>query len=115
MNNWGENSPKSWAPALGHAWRTTGDIATSPNTSSWAQIMQVYEANVLLQNASGVSAFNNPDVLVAGFNNISTQIAEVQMSLWCIMMAPLVIGGDVRVMGQDDLNVLRQQDAISVD
>ncbi len=54
-------------------------------------------------------------MLVVGLNGISDIESKTHMTLWSIMMSPLIIGTDVRNMTDEVKNVLMNYDIIAID
>ncbi len=101
--NWGTNEPWKWMKALGaHMYRSTGDIFD--NFKSFSGIARSQLPNFCM---SGANCFNDMDMLTVGMygkGNVSLGEActdaeyETQFALWCLLGAPLMLGGDVRNM-----------------
>jgi alpha-galactosidase len=101
-----------WGPSVGgNLWRTTGDI--SPDYTRMAFIG--FEQNGL-QKYAGPGHWNDPDMLEIG-NGRLTNINEerTQMSLWCMLAAPLLAGNDLTHMNKQTLEVLTNREVIAVD
>lgn len=101
--NWGTDEPWKWMKALGaHMYRSTGDIFD--NFKSFSGIARSQLANFCM---SGANCFNDIDMLTVGMygkGNVSLGEPctdaeyETQFALWCLLGAPLMLGGDVRNM-----------------
>jgi alpha-galactosidase len=91
---WGSTEPWNWADGLGaDMWRTTGDI-----TDSWDSVLGILDQQVGLEQYSGPSAWNDPDMLEVGNPGLSRRESKAHMSLWALMNAPLIAGNDLRSM-----------------
>jgi len=111
---WGSETPSDWARAVGNSWRTTDDIG-APN---WANMLRNLDLNDKAWKAAGPGGWNDPDNLQVG-NTISGQTLTydeqiAQMSLWCIIKAPLLLGNDVRNMTKQTISILTNPEAIAV-
>ncbi len=95
--------PREWADE----WRTSPDIS-----GAWDSIMQNL-GSVASPGAAGGGHWSNPDYLMTGF--IGDNEALAQMSLWCVVAAPLYLSHDFRVMNDWDRYVLLNTEAIAVD
>ena len=101
--NWGTDEPWRWMKSLGaHMYRSTGDIMD--NFKSFSEIAKSQLDNFCM---SGQACFNDIDMLTVGMygkGNVALGEActdedyRTQFSLWCMLGAPLMLGGDVRNM-----------------
>ena len=138
---WGDRSPWLWArKAGGHLWRTTADVrdkwkSHAPAGSAphelhgyGAGILDILEINAGLDKYAGPNGWNDPDMLVVGLYGKkgapSTDLGgtgctdteyQSQMSLWCLMAAPLMITCDVRNMNEATKRILTNKDIIAID
>jgi len=110
---WGDRQPWLWAgQAGGNLWRTTWDIRDTWETAQYnngsAGIMNILDHQVGLAKYAGPGGWNDPDMLVVGLNAKSGPAARgkgctdteyrANMSLWCLMAAPLFAACDLRTM-----------------
>lgn len=107
---WGKNEPYKWGATAGNLWRTTGDI--SPY---WLRIMQIYEENVKLYKYAKIGAYNDPDMLEVGNGKLTYNENIAHFSLWCMMSAPLILGNDIRDMGQNIIDIVTNKSLIAID
>lgn len=116
---WGRNFPWHWGAAAGNMWRTTPDII-----STWTSVLSIYEQNVRLWKYAGKGAYNDPDMLEVGVGNLTYEENKSHFTLWCMMMAPLMIGCDLRRFVDENknplkddkiLDILKNKDLIAVD
>ena len=101
--NWGVDKPWQWMKSLGaHMYRSTGDI--QDNFKSFSSIALSQLDNFCM---SGQECFNDIDMLTVGMygkGNVALGRActdeeyQTQFALWCMLGAPLMLGGDVRAM-----------------
>ncbi len=101
--NWGTDKPWQWMKSLGaHMYRSTGDI--QDNFKSFSSIALSQLDNFCM---SGQECFNDIDMLTVGMygkGNVALGRActdeeyQTQFALWCMLGAPLMLGGDVRAM-----------------
>ena len=125
---WGPRSPWLWGKEVGgHLWRTSYDVYDmwdSPrNETSPIGIMASLDAVTNLGRFAGPGGWNDPDMLVVGLNNKGNikggGCNEIeyrsQMSMWCMISAPLMIGCDIRYMDESAKNILQNKDVISID
>ncbi len=137
---WGDRDPWLWAQKSGgQLWRTTADVrdkwysGTKPKVAgelhgSGAGILDILNINGGLHAYAGPNGWNDPDMLVVGLYGKkgapSSDLGGVgctdveyqsQMSLWCMMAAPLMITCDVRNMNEATKNILTNKDIIAID
>ncbi|MEO6091245.1 MAG: glycoside hydrolase family 27 protein [Umezawaea sp.] len=107
--NWGIDDVRSWGPATGNSWRTTGDI-----TDSWASVMAILDAQPDWASRSRPGGWNDPDMLEVG-NGLTDTEARAHFSLWALLNAPLIAGNDVRTMTAATRSILTNAEVIAVD
>ncbi len=86
-------------------------------------ILTAIDASVNLAKYSGPGGWNDPDMLVVGLHNTGNvkgggcTIAEyqTQMSMWCMLAAPLMIGCDIRNMDGETRRILTNAEVIALD
>ncbi|MEU1123386.1 alpha-galactosidase [Streptomyces sp. NPDC005899] len=107
---WGSNSPWNWAPAIGNAWRTTGDI-----NDTWSKMLENTHENQPRAQYAKPGAWNDPDMLEVGNGGMTDTEYRTHFSLWAQMAAPLLIGSDIRTASEATLSILENRDVIAVD
>lgn len=137
---WGDRSPWIWGrQAGGQLWRTTADIrdkwksltpARTPGElhGKGAGIIDVVNINSLLHSYAGPGGWNDPDMLIIGLYGKKgapssdlggTGCTDVeyqsQMSLWCMMAAPLMVSCDIRHMNNATSRILLNREIIRID
>jgi alpha-galactosidase len=125
---WGVRAPWLWArQAGGQLWRISydvGDMWDTPNdTHSCIGILTAIDASVNLAKYVGPNGWNDPDMLVVGLTNTgnikgggcTTDEYQTQMSMWCMLAAPLMIGCDIRSMNAETKRILMNPEVIAVD
>lgn len=108
--NWGVAAPWRWGAAVGHLWRTTGDIR-----DSWRSVMRIAGRNGRLARYAGPGGWNDPDMLQVGNGGMSSREDRAHFSLWAMMAAPLIAGNDVRLMSGPTRRTLLNREVIAVD
>jgi alpha-galactosidase len=114
---WGNNKPWLWGKAIGHMWRTTGDIVDCYDCQAvysvgWKPIL---ELQVGLESYAGPDHWNDPDMLEVGNPGLSLAESRSQFSLWSMLAAPLMAGNDVRKMPPAIREILLNREVIAVD
>ena len=115
--NWGVQEPWNWMRSVGaHMYRSTGDIWD--NFPSTAGIMKSQMGNF---NANAAGCFNDMDMLTVGMGgqgnvgdaNCNTYGEyEMQFAYWCFCAAPLMMGADLRKVGEEYRTLLRHKELI---
>ncbi len=118
--NWGSGDPWKWMKSIGvHMYRSTGDIFD--NFKSFSSIARSQLSNFCM---SGANCFNDIDMLTVGMygqGNVGIGQActdeeyQTQFALWCMLGAPLMIGGDVRNMKEFSSKLLLHPGLIGLD
>ena len=125
---WGPRSPWLWGrQAGGQLWRISfdvGDIWDTPhNAYSCIGILAAIDASANHEGQAGPGGWNDPDMLVVGLRNkgnikgggCNSAEYQTQMSMWCLLAAPLMIGCDIRNMDADTRRILTNPEVIAVD
>lgn len=99
--NWGYENCGSWIKARGvHMYRSTGDIYDN-FPSFWNIAQSQFEKFCM----SGHDCYNDMDMLTVGMygngnaalgDTCTDEEYQTQFAIWCMMGAPLMLGGDVR-------------------
>ncbi|MEI7730762.1 MAG: glycoside hydrolase family 27 protein [Verrucomicrobiota bacterium] len=125
---WGPRSPWLWGrKAGGHLWRISFDVGdlwdTPHNAYSCIGILAAIDASANLEKHAGPGGWNDPDMLVVGLGNkgyikgggCNSAEYQTQVSMWCLLAAPLMIGCDIRNMDAETRRILTNPEAIAVD
>jgi alpha-galactosidase len=114
---WGNNQPQRWAPAVGHLWRTTGDIfdAWSGKKEYSLGMLEILDLQAELWRYGGPNGWNDPDMLEVGNGGMTDTEYETHFSMWAMLAAPLIAGNDLSKMDADTLRILTNKDVIAVD
>jgi len=125
---WGPRAPWLWGKMVGgHMWRTSYDVADfwdkPRNEMSPIGILTSLDVVSDLARFAGPGGWNDPDMLVVGLKNTGyikgggcNDIEyRTQMSMWCMLAAPLMIGCDVRNMSEATRTILLNKDIIAID
>ncbi|MGH7953477.1 MAG: glycoside hydrolase family 27 protein, partial [Limisphaerales bacterium] len=100
-----------WGASVGgQMWRTTGDIGDNFNS----MVLHGLEENGL-EKFAGPGHWNDPDMLEVGNGKMSDEEYRTQMSLWCILAAPLFAGNDLTEMKPATLEILTNPEVIAID
>lgn len=109
MCEWGDENPAAWAANVGNSWRTTGDIS-----DNWSSFLSILDNQVGLESYAGPGHWNDPDMLEVGNGGMTFNEYQAHFSLWALLKAPLIIGCDVRNMDKNTLDLLGNEEIISI-
>ena len=125
---WGPRSPWLWGKEVGgHMWRTSYDVydvwEVARNVGSPVGVVTSLDVASNLDRFAGPGGWNDPDMLVVGLKNTGnikgggcTEIEyRSQMSMWCMIAAPLMIGCDISKMDETTKMILSNKDVIDID
>jgi alpha-galactosidase len=113
---WGYQSPWQWGPGIGSTWRTTGDyFSYGAPRDYWKAILKIADLNAELAPFARPGAWNDPNALLVGTKVLTVAEERSQMSLWSILAAPLIAGGELTEASRATLNVLLNREVIAVD
>ncbi len=108
-----------WGQSVGgHCWRTTHDIV-----DTWASMSEIGFSQDAFQAHAGPGHWNDPDMLVLGQvgwgrglhpTELTPDEQYTHMSLWCLLNAPLLLGCDLTQMDDFTLNLLTNDEVLSV-
>lgn len=116
---WGNNKPWLWGAAVGHLWRTTGDIYNcfdcKKNNGNWFAngVLQILDMQNGLRKFAGPDHWNDPDMLEVG-NGMPANEDRAHFTMWCMLAAPLIAGNDLRNMSPEAKAILTNKEAISI-
>ncbi|KAI6242271.1 Alpha-galactosidase [Aphelenchoides fujianensis] len=95
-------------------WRNFDDI-----NSSWGSILSIIQYYVKMQDkhipTHGPGHWHDPDMLVIGNAGITEGMSRVQMAVWAIWSAPLIMSNDLRTVAPEFQAILQNRDLIAVD
>jgi len=113
--------------AGGHSWRTAGDLGESfagIPVALFRDGFDVYSRNEL-HKFGGPGAWNDPDYLLLGYlsnwkgQTVPTPLTPneqyTQVSLWCLVAAPLILSGDITRLDDFTLSLLSNDEVLDVD
>ena len=117
--NWGVQEPWHWMRSVGvHMYRSTGDI--NDTFKSFTEIVKSQLPNF---SESGNFCYNDIDMLTVGMygkGNVGLGKActdneyRMQFALWCMLSAPLMMGGDIRSLTPESETLLKNKNLIAI-
>lgn len=94
-------------------WRNYADIQDS--WDSVKGILDFYGNDTgNFSQVAGPGNFNDPDMLIIGDYSLSYDQERVQMALWSIMSAPLLMSNDLRTVSSQAVQLLQNENLIRV-
>jgi alpha-galactosidase len=99
-----------WGPQVGgQLWRTSTDI-----TPRWSAFQAIIRRQNGLEKWAGPGRWNDPDMLEIGNGDLTPDEMHTQMTQWCILAAPLLIGTDLNKMDALVKSILTNDEVIAV-
>ena len=107
---------QSWMPATGNLWRIADDITDKWDNGNgyFHGIINCVDLNADYADNAKPGAWNDPDMLEIGNGGCTTEEYRTQMTMWCIMASPLILGNDIRTMSQTIKDIVLNKEAIAV-
>jgi len=94
-------------------WRNWADIGDS--WRSMKEIMDWFAQNQDNFTAvAGPGNWNDPDMIIVGDFGLSMDQSRVQMAVWSILAAPLIMSNDLRQIRQEHIDLLQNRQVIKI-
>ncbi len=109
----------TWGAEVGgNLWRTNGDLQ-----DEWGALHDTFESENGREKYAGPGHWNDPDFLSVGIfdwgtvhpTHLTQNEQILQFSLWSLMAAPLMIGGDVSRLDPFTVGLLSNDEVIAID
>ena len=121
---YGMGDVSTWGAEVGgNCWRTTGDLGGSFDGIPEA-MYSIGFGQAGLEKWAGPGHWNDPDYLVLGYLSnwkggmaptpLTPNEQYTQMSLWCLLAAPLIFSGDMTKLDDFTLSLLTNDEVIEV-
>ncbi|KAF0308627.1 Alpha-N-acetylgalactosaminidase [Amphibalanus amphitrite] len=95
-------------------WRNTHDVQ-----DHWESVVSIARLYSLLEaeqfQFAGPGGWFDPDMLIIGDFGLTLAQSRVQMALWAIWAAPLIMSNDLRAISAEAAAILQNADIIAVD
>lgn len=104
-----------WAHEVhGNTWRTTGDIG-----EGWGSMSRIAFNQGGHEKYVKPGCWNDPDMMTVGFLGYRWTVLDddeqyTEMSLWCLLAAPLLLGNDLTKIDEFTHNLLCNDEVIAV-
>ena len=96
-----------------NTWRNYNDIEDS--WDSVKSIIDYYGNNTYdFAKWQGPGAFNDPDMIIVGSTGLSDSEERVQMAMWAMFSAPLLLSADLRSVRQSSKELMQHKGVIAV-
>lgn len=106
----------TWGASVGgNMWRTTGDVSNRIDFQEYTRMAFVGFGQAGLEQFAGPEHWNDPDMLQIGNRGLNEDEDRTQMSLWCLLAAPLIISSDLTRLTPAQLAILANHEVIAVD
>ncbi len=109
----------------GNFWRTTDDVGAPPEDKSlWTSVSRTGFGQAGKEKFSGPGGWNDPDNILVGYilwddklvpTPLSPDEQYTYMTLWALLDAPLVFGGDLTRLDDFTLGLLGNDEVIDID
>nr|XP_022293640.1 alpha-N-acetylgalactosaminidase-like [Crassostrea virginica] len=94
-------------------WRNYYDVE-----DSWSSVLDIIKFwgnnSDIFKKYAGPGGWNDPDMLILGNFGLSYEDERVQMAMWAIMAAPLIMSNDLRRMRSSSKALLQNRNLISI-
>ncbi len=116
--NWGSDEVERWIRSTGaHMYRSTGDV-----NDSFRSFKEIAMSQVDKLGYSGPGCYNDIDMLICGMHgkgNVANGGCtdteyKVHFALWCLFQSPLMIGSDLSVCNEYNLNLMKNKELIAI-
>ncbi len=113
---YGMEAPWLWGPSVGaNLWRTTDDVSNRINFQEYQRMTFVGFSEAGLERYAAPGHWNDPDMLQIGNRGLDLDEDKTQMSLWCLLAAPLISSADLTKLTSAQLGILTNREVIAVD
>jgi alpha-galactosidase len=100
----------AWAPKTGaNGWRIGKDIA-----DTWQSMVDGGFAYDDAQGAVPAGRWNDPGLLQTGNGGMTPDEYRMQLNLWAVRAAPMMLGNDVRIMRPETVTLLTNREIIDI-
>jgi alpha-galactosidase len=100
-----------WGAKTGaNVWRTGRDL-----DENWKSVADAGFGQNGKEGAAGPGRWNDPGLLQAGNIGMTVDENRMQLNLWAMLAAPLILGNDLRVLTRETVALLANRDVIAID
>jgi alpha-galactosidase len=106
----GQFNVEQWAPRTGaNLWRTGNELE-----ENWASVGGTGFGQNGKEYAAGPGGWNDPGLLQTGNAGMTADASRMQINLWAVLSAPMMLGNDVRIMTRETAALLSNREVIAV-
>ena len=106
----GQFGVEQWASKTGaNMWRTGSEL-----DENWASVAASGFGQNGKESAAKPGAWNDPGLLQTGNVAMTADQSRMQLNLWAVLSAPLMLGNDVRIMTRETVALLGNRELIAV-
>ena len=106
----GQFNVELWAPRTGaNVWRTGDEL-----DENWASVAAAGFGQNGKEYAAGPGMWNDPGLLQAGNVGMTADASRMQVNLWAVLAAPMMLGNDVRIMTRETVAILSNREVIAI-
>ena len=106
----GQFGVEQWASKTGaNVWRTGSEL-----DENWASVAASGFGQNGKESAAKPGAWNDPGLLQIGNVAMTADQSRMQLNLWAVLAAPLMLGNDVRIMTRETVALLGNRELIAV-
>ena len=110
----GEYAPVGTVAEVGERVRLPGG-GRAVNLIGHDNILKILDLNAALAPYAHPGAWNDPNAMLIGTGALTPTEERAQLSLWSMLAAPLIAGGDLSTASRATLSVLTNREVIAVD
>jgi alpha-galactosidase len=106
----GQFGVEQWASKTGaNIWRTGNEL-----DENWMSVAESGFGQNGKERAAKPGAWNDPGLLQTGNGTMTVDQSRMQLNLWSVLSAPMMLGTDVRIMMRETVALLGNRELIAV-
>ena len=106
----GQFGVEQWGSRTGaNVWRSGNELE-----ENWAAIAAAGFGQNGKEGAAKPGAWNDPGLLQTGNGGMTADQSRMQLNLWAVLAAPMMLGNDVRIMTRESVALLSNRELIAV-
>lgn len=106
----GQFNVEQWGSKTGaNMWRAGNELE-----ENWASVSAAGFGQLGKEGAAKPGAWNDPGLLQTGNGAMTPDQSRMQLNLWAVLAAPMMLGNDVRIMTRDTVALLSNRELIAV-
>ena len=106
----GQFNVEQWAPRTGaNVWRSGVELE-----ENWASVAAAGFGQNGKEYAAKPGMWNDPGLLQTGNAGMTADASRMQVNLWAVLSAPMMLGNDVRIMTRETVAILSNREVIAI-